>query len=66
MVIKVKTGSESTILSVGAYRPARLVPNSEIVDAIDSSQLQHGFHFVKTYLPCFVGYPVSEAELDCT
>jgi 3-oxoacyl-[acyl-carrier-protein] synthase-3 len=37
MVIKVKAGSESTILSVGAYRPARLVPNSEIVDAIDSS-----------------------------
>jgi len=25
------------ILSVGAYRPARVVPNSEIVDAIDSS-----------------------------
>jgi len=37
MVIKVKSGSESSILSVGAYRPARLVPNSEIVDAIDSS-----------------------------
>jgi len=37
MAIKVKTGSESTILSVGAYRPARLVPNSEIVDLIDSS-----------------------------
>jgi 3-oxoacyl-[acyl-carrier-protein] synthase-3 len=37
MVIKVKTGSESTILSVGAYRPSRLVPNSEIVDLIDSS-----------------------------
>ena len=37
MAIKVKTGSESTILSVGAYRPARLVPNAEIVDLIDSS-----------------------------
>jgi 3-oxoacyl-[acyl-carrier-protein] synthase-3 len=37
MAIKVKSGSESTILSVGAYRPARLVPNSEIVDLIDSS-----------------------------
>jgi 3-oxoacyl-[acyl-carrier-protein] synthase III len=37
MVIKVKVGSESSILSVGAYRPSRLVPNSEIVDAIDSS-----------------------------
>ena len=37
MAIKVKTGSESAILSVGAYRPARLVPNSEIVDLIDSS-----------------------------
>ncbi|TIC83812.1 ketoacyl-ACP synthase III [Nocardioides sp. GY 10113] len=27
----------SAILGVGSYRPARLVPNSEIVDAIDSS-----------------------------
>ena len=25
------------ILGIGAYRPARVVPNSEIVDAIDSS-----------------------------
>ncbi len=31
-------GSPHTaILGVGAYRPARLVPNSEVVDAIDSS-----------------------------
>jgi 3-oxoacyl-[acyl-carrier-protein] synthase-3 len=37
MAIKTKTGSESSILSVGVYRPSRLVPNSEIVDAIDSS-----------------------------
>ena len=37
MVIKTKSGSESSILSVGVYRPSRLVPNSEIVDAIDSS-----------------------------
>lgn len=37
MAIKVKTGSESAILSVGAYRPSRIVPNSEIVDLIDSS-----------------------------
>ena len=37
MPIKTKTGSESSILSVGVYRPDRLVPNSEIVDAIDSS-----------------------------
>ena len=37
MSIKTKTGSESSILSVGVYRPDRLVPNSEIVDAIDSS-----------------------------
>ena len=37
MPIKTKTGSESSILSVGVYRPSRLVPNSEIVDAIDSS-----------------------------
>ena len=34
MPIKTKTGSESSILSIGVYRPARLVPNSEIVDAI--------------------------------
>ena len=32
-----KTGSESQILSVGSYRPKRLVPNSEIVDRIESS-----------------------------
>ena len=32
-----KVGSESQILSVGSYRPKRLVPNSEIVDRIDSS-----------------------------
>ena len=37
MAIKVKSGSESSILSVGAYRPSRIVPNSEIVDLIDSS-----------------------------
>jgi 3-oxoacyl-(acyl-carrier-protein) synthase III len=36
-VIASKTGSESQILSVGSYRPKRLVPNSEIVDRIDSS-----------------------------
>jgi 3-oxoacyl-[acyl-carrier-protein] synthase III len=29
--------SYAGILGIGAYRPARLVPNSEIVDAIDSS-----------------------------
>jgi 3-oxoacyl-(acyl-carrier-protein) synthase III len=32
-----KTGSESQILSVGSYRPKRIVPNSEIVDRIESS-----------------------------
>lgn len=37
MGIKSKTGSESRILSVGGYRPSRIVPNSEIVDAIQSS-----------------------------
>jgi 3-oxoacyl-[acyl-carrier-protein] synthase-3 len=32
------TGAAHTrILGVGAYRPSRLVPNSEVVDAIDSS-----------------------------
>ena len=36
-VIGTKTGSESQILSVGSYRPKRLVPNSEIVDRIESS-----------------------------
>lgn len=37
MSIKSRQGSESQILSVGVYRPKRLVPNSEIVDAIESS-----------------------------
>jgi 3-oxoacyl-[acyl-carrier-protein] synthase-3 len=36
-VIASKSGSESRILSVGSYRPKRLVPNSEIVDRIESS-----------------------------
>ncbi|MEY4735499.1 MAG: hypothetical protein RL428_834 [Actinomycetota bacterium] len=35
--MKSRQGSESQILSVGAYRPKRLVPNSEIVDKIESS-----------------------------
>lgn len=37
MAIKTRQGSESQILSVGAYRPKRLVPNSEIVDKIESN-----------------------------
>jgi 3-oxoacyl-[acyl-carrier-protein] synthase-3 len=37
MGIKVREGSESEILAVGVYRPKRLVPNSEIVDRIESS-----------------------------
>jgi 3-oxoacyl-[acyl-carrier-protein] synthase-3 len=37
MTIKVREGSESQILSVGSYRPKRIVPNSEIVDLIESS-----------------------------
>ncbi len=37
MPIKPISGSESSILSVGAYRPKRLVPNTEIVDLIDST-----------------------------
>ena len=37
MPIKSRSGSESRILAVGAYRPKRLVPNSEIVDLIDST-----------------------------
>ena len=37
MGIKTKEGSESQILSVGGYRPKRLVPNSEIIEKIDST-----------------------------
>ena len=37
MSIKVNPGSNSRILSVGTYRPKRQVPNSEIVDRIESS-----------------------------
>ncbi len=37
MAIKTRQGSESQILSVGTYRPKHLVPNSEIVDKIESS-----------------------------
>jgi 3-oxoacyl-[acyl-carrier-protein] synthase-3 len=37
MKIQVREGSESQILSVGSYRPKRIVPNSEIVDLIESS-----------------------------
>lgn len=37
MSIKVPAMVNSQILSVGSYRPKRLVPNSEIVDRIESS-----------------------------
>ncbi len=37
MSIKLPTVGNSQILSVGSYRPKRLVPNSEIVDRIESS-----------------------------
>lgn len=37
MSIKVAPVGNSRILSVGSYRPQRLVPNSEIVDRIDST-----------------------------
>lgn len=38
MSIQVETGSaHAAVLGVGAYRPARVVPNAEVVDAIDSS-----------------------------
>lgn len=37
MSIKVPAMANSQILSVGSYRPKRLVPNSEIVDRIESS-----------------------------
>ena len=37
-MINTTTGADHTaILGVGSYRPVRVVPNSEIVDAIDSS-----------------------------
>ncbi len=36
--LQVATGSSyAAILGVGAYRPTRIVPNSEVVDAIDSN-----------------------------
>lgn len=36
--LTVETGSaHAAILGVGAYRPSRLIPNADIVDAIDSS-----------------------------
>ena len=37
MSIKIAPVGNSRILSVGTYRPKRLVPNSEIVDRIDST-----------------------------
>jgi 3-oxoacyl-[acyl-carrier-protein] synthase-3 len=37
MSISVPAMTNSAILSVGSYRPKRLVPNSEIVDRIDSN-----------------------------
>lgn len=36
-MIKVNQGSFSQIISLGTYRPAKLVPNSEIIEKIDSS-----------------------------
>lgn len=36
-MIHVRTGTHSQILSVGGYQPSRVVPNSEIVDRIDST-----------------------------
>ena len=35
--IKVRTGTNSRILAVGAYQPERVVPNSEVIEKIDSS-----------------------------
>jgi 3-oxoacyl-[acyl-carrier-protein] synthase-3 len=37
MTIATRVGKQSRILSVGSYHPKRLVPNSEIVDRIESS-----------------------------
>ncbi len=36
-MIKIAQGANASILSVGVYRPKRIVPNSEIVDRIKSS-----------------------------
>lgn len=36
-MIKVRKGTDSQILSVGGYQPSRIVPNSEIIDRIDST-----------------------------
>ncbi len=36
-MIEVRKGSDSRIMSVGAYQPSRVVPNSEIVERIDST-----------------------------
>lgn len=36
-MIHLRTGTHSQILSVGGYQPLRVVPNSEIVDRIDST-----------------------------
>ena len=35
--IQVRSGTNSRILSVGAYQPSRVVPNSEVIEKIDSS-----------------------------
>jgi len=35
--IQVRTGTNSRILGVGAYQPERIVPNSEVIEKIDSS-----------------------------
>ena len=36
-MIKVRKGTDSQILSVGGYQPSRIVPNSEIIERIDST-----------------------------
>jgi len=37
VALNTTTGSHAAILGIGSYRPRRVVPNSEIVEAIDSS-----------------------------
>ena len=37
VALNATTGSHAAILGIGSYRPRRVVPNSEIVEAIDSS-----------------------------
>ena len=36
-ILEAQAPRNATILGIGTYRPSRVIPNSEVVDAIDSS-----------------------------